>query len=285
MILASVLGWLWTPGEAEWLTRCALALVFGLGAWVINAALVYRSGYLQGGYVLGWLWVLTTLTLTNTHLSWGLILGAGVAVIWLARVFLATHWYLHDLTWLGIVSAMWLWWDPATVIFIPMSWVLWPSIGAMRSRHVLWLFIGQLIALALTWSADILTELIRGDSLVDASVWLDWWWETPDWQIFNHWLIVPLLMLAMYQTPRALTYAKKAKSKAIALSWAAIFIAWLGYSFGPGDQDIYMGVMAVVALPQIANVQRYSLRPRLRSFLTLLWLMGLIAIRWWMVWA
>lgn len=282
IVVATALGLLWSPSEVTWWERGGMSALMGLGAWALNAALVYRSGYLQGGYVLGWLWVLSMLTLLNSDLSWPLLFGAAIAVLWMARVFLATHWHLHDLTWVGIVSAMWLWWDPATAILIPMSWVLWPAMRAMRSRHALWLLIGQVIALGLTWSVDMAASMVTGEGVVDWMALLDWWWEAPDWQIFNHWLIVPLLMMALFQTPRALTFAKKSKSKAIALSWAAIVMAWAGYSLGPGNEDVYMGIMAVAALPQVANVQRYSLTPRWRSFLTPVWLLLLLVIRWWM---
>ena len=51
----AVLSWLWLPAGMHGLEKVALALSTGVMAWVTNAALVYRSGYLKSQHWVGFL--------------------------------------------------------------------------------------------------------------------------------------------------------------------------------------------------------------------------------------
>ncbi|MFM1884297.1 MAG: hypothetical protein RL168_481 [Bacteroidota bacterium] len=237
-------------------------VVVGLAAWLINVLLVFRSRYLKTNYLLGWFWFCLLLA---THPK-----GIGLAEVTTSigfAIWLAMAYELNDDRKVGLVSRSNLglysallgllqpaWWSLMVVAVIALR------AGQLRqpTHHYLQIVAGWLIGFGLvaTWSAYSGTLPVFWTAFLSA-------WKQPfrwEWPHAGQLVVGFWLLLAVFETLRALSFAKKAKRRGLLIGWMGILWAlilnpWLGDVAMPG------AILAVFAAPHMVNLQAYFKRP------------------------
>jgi hypothetical protein len=132
--------------------------------------------------------------------------------------------------------------------------------GQLRqpTHHYLQIVAGWLIGFGLvaTWSAYSGTLPVFWTAFLSA-------WKQPfrwEWPHAGQWVVGFWLLLAVFETLRALSFAKKAKRRGLLIGWMGILWAlilnpWLGDVAMPG------AILAVFAAPHMVNLQAYFKRP------------------------
>jgi len=246
------------PKEGTWSFWGTPGLV-GLAAWFINVVLVYRSRYLKTNYVLGWYWFLLLLAThpegIKLHHAWVSMLFA----IWLAMAY-----ELGDERKNGLVSRSNLGLFSAFLGIFSVAW--WSSIApawlALRSGNPrqparTYLQIGAAWAIGFALMALVWT--MQGKTLGTELAPL---WSSPSaWHMPGAGSIVLLLWLALAlgETLRAMTSAKKAKRRGLLLSWIGIFWA-VGLYAWQGPETNASAILSVFAAPHMVNLQSYMKR-------------------------
>ncbi|HAG06099.1 MAG TPA: hypothetical protein DCG68_04475 [Cryomorphaceae bacterium] len=231
----------------------------GLAAWFVNVVLVYRSRYLKTNYVLGWYWFLLLLAThpegIKLHHAWVSMLFA----IWLAMAY-----ELGDERKNGLVSRSNLGLFSAFLGIFSVAW--WSSIApawlALRSGNPrqparTYLQIGAAWAIGFALMALVWT--MQGQTLGTELAPL---WSSPSaWHMPGAGSIVLLLWLALAlgETLRAMTSAKKAKRRGLLLSWIGIFWA-VGLYAWQGPETNASAILSVFAAPHMVNLQSYMKR-------------------------
>jgi len=246
------------PKEGTWSFWGTPGLV-GLAAWFVNVVLVYRSRYLKTNYVLGWYWFLLLLAThpegIKLHHAWVSMLFA----IWLAMAY-----ELGDERKNGLVSRSNLGLFSAFLGIFSVAW--WSSIApawlALRSGNPrqparTYLQIGAAWAIGFALMALVWT--MQGKTLGTELAPL---WSSPSaWHMPGAGSIVLLLWLALAlgETLRAMTSAKKAKRRGLLLSWIGIFWA-VGLYAWQGPETNASAILSVFAAPHMVNLQSYMKR-------------------------
>ena len=246
------------PKEGTWSFWGTPGLV-GLAAWFVNVVLVYRSRYLKTNYVLGWYWFLLLLAThpegIKLHHAWVSMLFA----IWLAMAY-----ELGDERKNGLVSRSNLGLFSAFLGIFSVAW--WSSIApawlALRSGNPrqparTYLQIGAAWAIGFALMALVWTT--QGKTLGTELAPL---WSSPSaWHMPGAGSIVLLLWLALAlgETLRAMTSAKKAKRRGLLLSWIGIFWA-VGLYAWQGPETNASAILSVFAAPHMVNLQSYMKR-------------------------
>ena len=246
------------PKEGTWSFWGTPGLV-GLAAWFVNVVLVYRSRYLKTNYVLGWYWFLLLLAThpegIKLHHAWVSMLFA----IWLAMAY-----ELGDERKNGLVSRSNLGLFSAFLGIFSVAW--WSSIApawlALRSGNPrqparTYLQIGAAWAIGFALMALVWT--MQGKTLRTELAPL---WSSPSaWHMPGAGSIVLLLWLALAlgETLRAMTSAKKAKRRGLLLSWIGIFWA-VGLYAWQGPETNASAILSVFAAPHMVNLQSYMKR-------------------------
>jgi len=246
------------PKEGTWSFLGTPGLV-GLAAWFVNVVLVYRSRYLKTNYVLGWYWFLLLLAThpegIKLHHAWVSMLFA----IWLAMAY-----ELGDERKNGLVSRSNLGLFSAFLGIFSVAW--WSSIApawlALRSGNPrqparTYLQIGAAWAIGFALMALVWT--MQGQTLGTELAPL---WSSPSaWHMPGAGSIVLLLWLALAlgETLRAMTSAKKAKRRGLLLSWIGIFWA-VGLYAWQGPETNASAILSVFAAPHMVNLQSYMKR-------------------------
>lgn len=246
------------PKEGTWSFWGTPGLV-GLAAWFVNVVLVYRSRYLKTNYVLGWYWFLLLLAThpegIKLHHAWVSMLFA----IWLAMAY-----ELGDERKNGLVSRSNLGLFSAFLGIFSVAW--WSSIApawlALRSGNPrqparTYLQIGAAWAIGFALMALVWT--MQGKTLGTELAPL---WSSPfAWHMPGAGSIVLLLWLALAlgETLRAMTSAKKAKRRGLLLSWIGIFWA-VGLYAWQGPETNASAILSVFAAPHMVNLQSYMKR-------------------------
>ena len=237
-------------------------VLVGLSAWLINVLLVFRSRYLKTNYLLGWFWFCLLLATHPAGIGLTEVSTSVGFAIWLAMAY-----ELNDDRKVGLVSRSNLglysaflgvlqpaWWSLVVVAVIALR------AGQLRqpTHHYLQIVAGWVIGFGLvaTWHAYL------GDL---AAFWSDFiyaWRQafTWEWPHPGQWVVGFWLLLAVFETLRALSFAKKAKRRGLLIGWIGILWAWI---LNPwlGDDAMSGAILAVFAAPHMVNLQAYFKRP------------------------
>lgn len=264
---------------SSWAFWIAPGLV-GLAAWFINVVLVYRSRYLKTNYVLGWYWFVILLA---THPRGIRLDHAWVSMLW--AVWLAMAYELGDerknglvsrsnlglySAFLGLFSAAW--WSSV----LPALWTLRAGNPRQSTRTYLQIAGAWVIGLALmgvVWTMQGQTWKTELETLAMSAV--SWHLPGPGSMVLILWLI-----LALGETLRALTSAKKAKRRGLLLSWIGVIWAIVLYVWqGPSTQA--SAILAVFAAPHMVNLQTYMKRTWMIRLLDISLLLAAFSAAWW----
>ena len=267
-VAASSLGFWITPG------------LVGLAAWFINVVLVYRSRYLKTNYVLGWYWFVILLA---THPRGIRLEHAWVSMLW--AVWLAMAYELGDERKNGLVSRSNLglysallgvfsagWWSS----ILPALWTLRAGNPRQSTRTYLQIAGAWAIGLALMgvfWTMQGQTGKTELETLAISPV--SWHLPGPGSMVLILWLI-----LALGETVRALTSAKKAKRRGLLLSWIGVVWAFVLYAW-QGPSVHASAILAVFAAPHMVNLHTYMKRAWMIRLLDISLLLAAFSAAWW----
>ncbi len=237
-------------------------ILVGLAAWLINVLLVFRSRYLKTNYLLGWFWFCLLLA---THPK-----GIGLAEVSTSvgfAIWLAMAYELNDDRKVGLVSRSNLGLYSALLGALEPGWwtLILVAVVALRAgqlrqptHYYLQIVTGWLIGCGLvaTWSA-------YTGGLPDFWAEFTQPWTQPfhwEWPHAGQWMVGFWLLLAVFETLRALSFAKKAKRRGLLIGWMGIVWAWI---LNPwlGDEAMPGAILAVFAAPHMVNLQAYFKRP------------------------
>ncbi len=228
----------------------------GLAAWFINVVLVYRSRYLKTNYVLGWYWFVLLLV---THPQGVNLVQIGASMgfaVWLAMayelgderkngLFARSNLGLYS-AFLGIFSLAW--WSSV----LPAMWALRSGNPRQSTKYY-----GQIIAawiIGLTLVA--LVWVLRDQSIAQAlAPWAEVKGELA-WPPLGWWILGLWLLIALGETLRAMTSAKKAKRRGLIVSWIGILWA-MGLYAWQGQESHAAAILVVFAAPHMVNLQSY----------------------------
>jgi hypothetical protein len=274
----AVLSWLWLPAGMHGLEKVALALSTGVMAWVTNAALVYRSGYLKSQHVLGWFFALSGLMLVTDAWTWSSLLGALAATFWMARAYQLTMFTWHHCTMLGMLSALFVLVDPSTLILLPLALFAPLTVRGAGLRQVAQVAIAWLVMAVILWMIATLWSLYSGRTLaMDPLRGMAWTWKVPGPQAG---LVLLLSFFALIQLPPAMRFAKRAKRRGLVLSIMAIMGMVLTACSGIGNHHMVMGMLAVVIAPQWVNVQSYIRKPWMKTAFSPSIVIAMLLLKW-----
>ena len=234
----------------------------GLAAWLINVLLVFRSRYLKTNYLLGWFWFCLLLATHPQGIGPTEVSTSVGFAIWLAMAY-----ELNDDRKVGLVSRSNLGLYTALLGLLEPAWwtLILVSVLALRAgqlrqpgHHYIQILSGWLVGFGAvaSWHA-------YGGTL--SVFWAEFLgpWRQPfqwEWPHVGQWVVGFWLFLAVFETLRALSFAKKAKRRGLLIGWMGIVWAWI---LNPwlGDAAMPGAVLAVFAAPHMVNLQAYFKRP------------------------
>ncbi len=253
--------------------------LMGLAAWFVNVILVYRSGYLKTNYVLGWYWLVL---LWATHPQGIQLQHVWTSILW--AIWLALAYELGDERKNGLISRSNMGLYSAFIgVFSLAGWSsIFPAWLALRAGNPrqstrTYLQIGAAWAIGLTLMA--LFWAVQGQTLWNAI--------QPLWSFHNAWhipgtgfmIVFIWLILAFWETLRAMTSAKKAKRRGLLLSWIGIIWALCLYTW-QGPETHASAILAVFAAPHMVNLQSYMKRVWMIRLLDISLLLAAFSAAW-----
>lgn len=280
LLIAAVaaLSWLWLPVGMPGLEKVALGLSTGIMAWVMNAALVYRSGYLKSQHVLGWFFALSGMMLVTDAWTWYSLLGALAATLWMARAYQLTLFTWHHCTMLGMLSALFVLTDPSAWILLPLALLAPLTVQGAGLRQVAQVAIAWLVMAVIMWMVATLWSFYSGSMpALNPLQGMAWTGSIPSPKTG---LVLLLGLLALIQLPPAMRFAKRAKRRGLALSIMAIMAMVLLVYSGIGNHQMAEGMLAVALAPQWVNVQSYIRKPWVKTAFSPSIVAAMLLLKW-----
>ncbi|MDG1252212.1 MAG: hypothetical protein P8N56_00855 [Schleiferiaceae bacterium] len=254
--LTAVFNFFFAASEINQVSRWLVPACTGLAAWFINVVLVYRSGYLSRNYVLGWYWFVLLMATHPNGISLGSVGTSVIVSVWLAMAY-----ELGDERKNGLIARTNLGLYSASLGLFSLAWwsAVFPALWALRNenpRQSAKIY-GQIVA---AWAIGVtIFFLILGltnQSIGSYFVPLNSFWGVNEWPSLGWWVIGIWLVLALGETFRAQTSAKKAKRRGLMLSWIGILWALSLYTW-QGPESNAAAILVVFAAPHMVNLQSY----------------------------